>query len=74
MDRDPDEAAYTGYDVTRMLLAQVDQVTPQVSLSDALRQAEPFLGLASRFQFKNSNINQAIHFMEYRGGEAILVD
>jgi hypothetical protein len=64
--------AFTGYDLTRFLLAQfaaqADRPLPEV-----LREAPPYQGLGLRIDFQNGNVNQALYVLQYRNGQIELV-
>ena len=64
--------AYTGYDVTRFLLAQMTENTSE-PLSIRLRSAHPYEGIGIRIDFQNSNVNEAMFFHRYQDGRLELV-
>ncbi len=67
----PGRLAYVGYDVARFLLAQLTRADG-ASLPEALRRAEPYQGLGTRIDFRQSNANEAIFFLRFRNDEAVL--
>lgn len=68
----PNRLAYTGYDVTRFLLTQM-QAHPNAPLHEALHQGETYEGLGMRFNFEEGNVNEAMFFLRYRRGQIELL-
>lgn len=62
--------AYTGYDVTRFVLAALADAEAG---PDALRAAPRYEGLGLRIDFEGGNVNEAIFFMRYRAGNSELL-
>ena len=67
----PDRLALIGYDVARMVFAQVEG---EGTLADRLRAAPPFQGVAHRFAFEGQQVNGALFILGYRDGDAVLLE
>lgn len=66
---DPDRLAYLGYDIARYLLEHlVAQWEREAALVDLLQSAARYEGLATRLDFQQSNVNQAMFILTYRDG------
>ncbi len=63
---------FTGYDVTRYLLAQIFRPS-STSLQERLRTAPAYQGLGIRIDFRNGNVNEALYYLRYQGGGARLL-
>ncbi|HEX9951355.1 MAG TPA: ABC transporter substrate-binding protein [Rubricoccaceae bacterium] len=74
----PDRLALIGYDVTRMLLANLEPAPGQAgsegTLADRLRAAPTFQGIAHRFGFGGQQVNESLFILGYRGGDAVLIE
>ena len=71
---EPDRLAYVGYDVARYLLQHlVDHRETGTPLVDVVQTAPRYEGLATRLDFRQSNVNQAMFIMTYRNGERRLL-
>jgi ABC-type branched-subunit amino acid transport system substrate-binding protein len=64
----PDRLAYTGYDVSRLILAQLARRPPEQSMAEALRTARPFDGLGHRVYFAGGSVNEAMFILGWRDG------
>lgn len=65
----PDRLAYVGHDIARYLLEHlVTQQEQGTALVDLLQTAPRFEGLATRLDFQQSNVNQAMFILTYRDG------
>ncbi|NBC19195.1 MAG: ABC transporter substrate-binding protein [Bacteroidetes bacterium] len=70
----PDRLAYVGYDVAQYLLEHlVEHETTDTPLVDVLQAAPRYDGLATRIDFGQSNVNQAMFILTYRDGERRLL-
>ena len=69
----PDRLALMGYDLTRFLISTVES-GGEGSLSDGLRRAPSFQGLAHRFSFGGGQVNESLFILAYRDGQPILVE
>ncbi len=67
----PDRLALIGYDVARMLVANLDG---EGTLADRLRAATAFQGVAHRFSFDGQQVNQSLFILGYRGDAAVLIE
>ena len=67
----PDRLALIGYDVTRMLLANLEG---EGTLADRLRAAPTFQGVAHRFGFAGQQVNESLFILGYRGAAAVLIE
>ena len=70
--RAPNRLGYTGYDLTRYLLAMMNEAGER-PLYEILHAAPPYSGLALRFNFQNGNINEGLYYFRYRFGELELL-
>ncbi|HEX8299381.1 MAG TPA: ABC transporter substrate-binding protein [Rubricoccaceae bacterium] len=70
----PDRLALIGYDVTRMLLANLEQAGAEGTLADRLRAAPTFQGIAHRFGFNGQQVNESLFILGYRDGDAVLIE
>lgn len=70
----PDRLAYAGYDVARLVLAQLAQRRPEQSVAEALRAAPPFNGLAHRVYFAGGSVNEAMFILGYRDGRLVVLE
>jgi hypothetical protein len=68
--RDPDRAAYMGYDAARFVLSVLS--SDPADVGDAIRRSEPFEGLATRIHFRNGQVNQSLLFAQYREGRLVV--
>ena len=62
--------AYTGYDIASFIFQQLGK---SGDLSQNIRNAEPFIGLGRKFDFRNGAVNQATHFLRYLNGQISLI-
>jgi hypothetical protein len=69
---DEQRLAYTGYDVTSFVLRQYN-AQPGLALTDALHNAPPYEGLATRIDFQGGNVNQSMFYHRYRDGRIELL-
>lgn len=64
--------AFTGFDVTRFLLAQLVSNT-SIPLRQRLRNAPAYQGLGIRIDFRSGNVNEALYYLRYQDGNARLL-
>jgi len=64
--------AFTAYDVTRFLLAQMTSTSSR-PIQQRLRQAAVYQGLGIRIDFRNGNVNEALYYLRYQDGQSHLV-
>lgn len=64
--------AFTGYDVTRYVLAQA-RSTRSGTLREQLLEAPMYQGLGLRIDFRGGNVNQALYYFRYQDGAARLL-
>ena len=67
--REPDRPAFAGYDVAGYLAEHIATADPDEPLHQSLHRMRPYTGLASPIDFREGNINEAIHFMVYLDGQ-----
>ncbi|HET6567987.1 MAG TPA: ABC transporter substrate-binding protein [Rhodothermales bacterium] len=58
----------TGYDVTRFILQQMGNGSGE-RLRQALHRAPRYQGLGIRLDFSEGNVNEALYFLRYEGGQ-----
>jgi ABC-type branched-subunit amino acid transport system substrate-binding protein len=70
----PDELglSYAGFDITNFIITQVSSNPNNSNLAQTIRSAPMYQGVARRFDFRNSNQNEAVFYLRYRNGEIIL--
>lgn len=63
--------AYTGYDVARFLIRNLD--TSSGRPYESLRNARLYEGLGNRIDFEDSNVNRAMYYLRYRNNQVELL-
>ena len=72
-DSEPNNLTFVGFDLASYVAYLLTSGSDE-PLHQALREAAPYQGVALRFDFRASNVNNAIYIMRYRDGVAELVN